>query len=82
MHSALCDGEPPLGNYNPVDRDAIWLGAADVTLFVRNKKFTQGPPEPVELGSTRSNLYIYLVYVHKPKLIVSLKQWAEQLQKL
>ena len=82
VNCASCDGEPPLRNYDPVDRDAILLDEAAAELIVRNKKLMQGPPEPVELGSTQSNMYTYLVYVHKKKLIVSSNKWAEQLEKL
>ena len=64
VNTALCEGEPLLRNYSPVDRGAILLGARDVTLIVWNKKFTQGSPMPVELGRTRINLCTYLVYVH------------------
>ena len=82
VNCASCDSEPPLRSYNPVDKDAILLDEASASLIVRNKKLMQGPAEPVELGSTQSNMYTYFVYVCKKKLIVSSNKWAEQLQEL
>ena len=82
LNCATVQEEPPLRNYNPLDYDAILLDEASAALIVRNKKLMQGPPVPVDLGSTQSNMYTYKVYVYKKKLIVSTNKWREQVESL
>ena len=67
VNCASCDQEPPLRSWDPVSKDAILLDEASAALIVRNKKFMQAPPDPVELGSAQSNMFTYFVYVHKKK---------------
>jgi len=82
VNCASCEGEPPLRSYDPVFHEAILLDEASAELIVRNKKMMQGPPDPVELGSTQSNMFTYCVFVCRKKLIVSSNKWAEQLTEL
>ena len=82
VNCASCEHEPPLRSWDPAAKDAVLLDEASAALIVRNKKLMQGPPDPVELGSTQSNMFTYFVYVHKKKLIVSTNKWAEQLEQL